>query len=121
MPGPEDPAVDVFGGPGNAVWAFSAPTNVRLDPYVADVIAKNFQEHGDTCPEEPESIEPVTIGGEPGKLIAWNCGILINVAAVIHDGTGFHFPMRDPNVHAATDPKDHATLVSMLESVVFAR
>ena len=68
--------------------------------YVASVVSDNFKFHGSTCPAKPESVEPIEIGGEPGALIAWNCGILINVAATVHGGTGYHFVFRDPAVAA---------------------
>ncbi len=50
-------------------------------------------------------------------LIAWNCGILINGAVTVHNGRAYVFGLRDPAVHAATDPADRATFLTMLESV----
>jgi hypothetical protein len=119
-PGYDDPAADRFSGPASAAaFAFGAPTQQVLSAYVASVTADNFKFHGDTCPEKPEVVEPITIGGEPGTLIAWNCGILINVAATVHRGTGYHFVFRDPAVHAATDPTDKAVFLALLSSVTF--
>jgi hypothetical protein len=118
-----DSAVDVF-GPANAsvtfgVSAAAAPTTSLLAPWVALGIAENFRIHGDTCPQTPDSVVPVTIGGQPGTLVAWNCGILINSAYTVVNGYGHIFTFRDPFTQAATDPTDHATFASMLGSVVF--
>jgi hypothetical protein len=44
---------------------------------------------------------------------------LINVAATVHGGTGYHFVFRDPAVAAATDPTDKATFSALLSSVTF--
>jgi hypothetical protein len=117
-----DPVTDSFGGPtaaSAAAFAFAAPTTQILSAYVASAIADNFKFHGDTCPAKPEVVEPITIGGEPGTLVGWNCGILINVAATVHGGTGYHFVFRDPAVAAATDPTDKATFAALLSSVTF--
>lgn len=61
----------------------------------------------------------ITVGGERGTLISWNCGILINVAVTVHAGIGYTFGFRDPAVRAATDPTDRATFVGVLDSVTF--
>jgi hypothetical protein len=118
-----DTAVDVF-GPANesvtfGVSAAAAPTTSLLAPWVALGIAETFRIHGDTCPQKPDSVEPVTIGGQPGTLVAWNCGILINSAYTVVNGYGYIFTFRDPNFQAATDPTDKATFTTMLGSVVF--
>jgi len=115
-----EPVVDSFVGPASpASWAFGAPTKETLSAYVASVVSDNFKFHGCTCPAKPESVEPIEIGGEPGALIAWNCGILINLAATVHGGIGYHFGFRDPAVHAATDPTDRAVFSTLLSSVTF--
>jgi hypothetical protein len=119
-PGYDTPMVDGFSGPAMAAaFAFGAPTTKSLSAYVASVIADNFKDHGDTCPAKPEFVEPVTIADEPGTLVGWNCGILINVAAIVHQGTGYHFVFRDPAVQAATDPTDKALFLVVLSSVTF--
>jgi hypothetical protein len=120
----EDPFVDVFGPPGGtasgkAALALAAPTKSSLAAWVADGIRTNSEVHADTCPLKPDSVEPVTIGGQPGKLETLNCGILIKAAFTVAHGYGYRFVFRDPNVQAATDPADHATFTTMLESVVF--
>ncbi len=118
-----DTAVDVF-GPANesvtfGVSAAAAPTMSLLAPWVALGIAETFRIHGDTCSQKPDSVEPVTIGGQPGTLVAYSCGILINSAYTVVNGYGYIYSFRDPFTQAATDPTDHATFTTMLESVVF--
>jgi hypothetical protein len=119
-PGDDAPDVDLFRLPlAASAFAFAAPTKDVLKAYVNDAVARNARFHGDTCPAEPESIEPVKIGDESGALISWNCGILINLAVTVHAGTGFHFVFRDPAVHAATNAADKATFTALLSSVSF--
>ena len=67
----------------------------------------------------PDVTDQITIGGDPGTLLAFDCGILINNAIAVHDGVAYLFGFRDPAVHAATDPTDRATFVMLLESVRF--
>jgi len=90
-----------------------------LSGYATEVIARNAKFHGETCPPKPESTEQTTVGSEPSAFIAWNCGILINLAVTLHQGTGYEFVFRDPGVHQATDPTDRATFDSILGSVSF--
>jgi len=119
-PGNDDPAVDKFQGPGSAsVHAFAAPMSLDLAGYGEDVVARNAQFHGDTCPPKPDTTEQATVGSEPGAFIAWNCGILINLAVTLHNGTGYEFVFRDPGVHQATDATDRATFDKILGSVSF--
>ena len=119
-PGNDDPAVDRFLGTGSAsAFGFAAPISSDLSGYATDVIARNAKFHGDTCPPKPDSTEQTTVGSEPGAFIAWNCGILINLAVTLHQGTGYEFVFRDPGVHQATDPTDRATFDSILGSVSF--
>jgi hypothetical protein len=117
----EDARSDEWSRPdGASVFAASAPTEDRLADYAAAWITRTAAEHGDTCPGRPESRERLTVGGRPGVLLAWNCGILINIALAVHGGSGYAFVFRDPNVHAATDPEDRETFVRLLRSVEFA-
>ncbi|MEO8229596.1 MAG: hypothetical protein ABI628_07520 [Chloroflexota bacterium] len=83
------------------------------------LIAATAKFHGDTCPPKPDAQDPIIIGGDPGILVAWNCGILINNALTVPNGVGYQFLLRDPAVHAATDPADRAVFLAMLESVQF--
>jgi hypothetical protein len=39
---------------------------------------------------------------------------------VVDHGVGYWFGFRDPAVHAANDPADHAAFVQILKSVRFA-
>jgi hypothetical protein len=119
-PGNDDPAVDRFLGTGTAsAFGFAAPMSSDLTGYATEVIARNAKFHGETCPPKPESTEQTTVGSEPSAFIAWNCGILINLAVTLHQGTGYEFVFRDPGVHQATDPTDRATFDSILGSVSF--
>ena len=121
-PGHDDASVDRFDSPATvSAWGFAGPATVDLDRFVAENIAWTVRDHGDTCPARtPETNEPIQIGGKAGILLSWNCGILINQALLIREGTGFVFVMRDPNVPAETDPDDRAILESLLDSVIFA-
>lgn len=120
-PGHEEPTVDKFGGPQSATaWAQAAPVTVDLDRFVNDTIAWTVRDHGDTCPATaPEKTEPIEIGGEAGTLLSWDCGILINQALLVRNGTGYVFVMRDFAVPAATDPADRALFESLLNAVSF--
>jgi hypothetical protein len=120
QPGSEEPVVDKFGGPRSAsAFAFAAPVALDLAGFVQDRIAATARDHGDTCPTGPEVDEPIMIDGQPGVFLAWNCGILINLALTVHGGTGFAMTMRDLGVRAATDPTDRALLDTLLASLAF--
>lgn len=118
----QDLVNDNFVSPGTAAMIVAAaPTSKDLATYTADGIAVTYAIHKDTCPgaQHPDSVESITIGGEPGELESINCGILINVAYTVHAGQGYRFTFRDPAVQAATDPADKATFLAMLASVQF--
>lgn len=115
-PAIDDPAMDVFGG---SAFGAAAPTTSSLAKWVADGIAISYQEHSNTCPEKPGMVEAVSIGGQPGTLVGWNCGILINTAYAVVNGYGYRFGFRDVSVAAATDPTDKATFTAMLASIAF--
>jgi hypothetical protein len=111
---------DHFVGPMNAIfWGFAGPTAKDLEAYTQERIADTARHHGDTCPPKPELNQPTTIGGEPGVLLAWNCGILINAAVTVRGGVAYNFVMRDFYVKAATDPTDAAAFQALLDSVTF--
>jgi hypothetical protein len=121
-PAGDEPMVDAFTNPHLTGQMFdsSAPTKSLVAAWVANGIAENFAVHGDKCPQRPNSVEPVTISGQPGSLVAWNCdGTLINMAFTVTNGYGYRFVFRDPYVNAATDPADMAIFTTMLGSVVF--
>jgi hypothetical protein len=112
--------VDQFPGTYNtSSWALARQSKQSLAAYTAGMIAANAREHGDTCPAKPETKDRISIGGDPGILLAYNCGILINLAVVMHHGVAYQFGFRDPNVKAATDPADQATFMAILGSVQF--
>lgn len=118
--GSESPETDQIVGPAMAsAWAVAVKTDKDLATYVQDFIAENAKTHGDTCKSGPEAQDPIKIGADPGILVAWNCGILINQAVAVHNGHAYVFGLRDPAVQAATDPADRATFLTMLESVRF--
>jgi hypothetical protein len=120
-PGNDDPAVDRFLGPGSAsAFGFAAPITSDLTGYATDVIARNVKFHGDTCPPKPDATEETTVGSEPGAFIAFDCGILINIAVTLHEGTGYEFVFRDAGVHQAADTTDRSTFDSILGSVSYA-
>jgi hypothetical protein len=112
--------VDQFPGTYQASsWAVAAPSKQDLAAYTAAMMAANARDHGDTCPAKPETRNQIMVGDEPGTLLEYNCGILINLAAAIHHGVGYQFGFRDPTVNSATDPADHATFLNILKSVQF--
>ena len=102
-----------------AAWAVATRWKRNLAAFTRFSVAWNARYHGDTCPAEPASRNPVTIGGQPGVLLAYDCGILINLAATVHRGYGYWFLFRDGGVQAASDPTDRATFLGMLRSVQF--
>jgi hypothetical protein len=114
------PEADQFVGPAAAsAWFFGAPTTKDLAARVKESITANAASHGNTCPAVPEVQDPITIGGEKGTLLGYNCGILINSGITVHKGIAYLFGFRDPAVHAATDPVDRAIFVELLKSVQF--
>jgi hypothetical protein len=102
-----------------SAWFFGAPTKKDLAARVQESIAANAAEHGATCPPVPAFQAPIKIGSEPGVLLGYDCGILINSAIAVHDGVVYLFGFRDPTVHAATSPADRETFLALLESVKF--
>lgn len=120
----DSPEVDQWISPGGtrAAWASAAAYADDLRSYTKKIIADTVKYHGATCIPPPAAQEPITIGGEAGTLIAWNCGILINLAGTVHNGIGYtfgFFDKRDLAVQAATDPADHEIYIGLLESVDF--
>ncbi len=116
----DSPNVDHWIGRTEAsAWAYAAPYAGDLNAYTKKAVADNARYHGTTCPATPEAQDPITIGGEPGVLLAYDCGILINIAVTLHDGVGYVFALRDPTIPAATDPADAAIFAALLDSVQF--
>jgi hypothetical protein len=113
----EFPQVDLFIRTGSTAgaWAVAARWKRDLAAYARFLTIWNVRFHA--CPPKPETRSSITIGGQPGVLLAYNCGILINMAATVHGGIGYVFLFRDPGVAAATDPTDRATFLKILRSV----
>jgi hypothetical protein len=118
--GHESPEADQIIGPASASsWAVAASTTKDLSAYTTELIAATARDHGDTCPPQPEAQDAIKVGSDPGTLLAWNCGILINLAVAVHNGRAYVFGFRDAAVQASTDPGDRSTFVTMLQSVRF--
>ena len=118
----ESAYVDLLGQPAESkgVWAAAARTKRDLATDTTFAIAWNTRYHGDTCPVRPTRSR-VTVGGRPGVLLAYGCGILINFVVAVHRGVEYWFVFVDQGVPAATDPADHATFLGILKSVQFPR
>jgi diaminopimelate decarboxylase len=112
---------DLLGQPGETqgVWAAAARSKRDLAAWASFMIAWNAHYHGDTCPHRPNTRNRVRVGAQPGVLLAYNCGILVNNVATVHNGVGYFFVFVDHGVAAATDPTDHATFLKILRSVKF--
>jgi hypothetical protein len=114
------PQADQFISPEPAsAWFFGAPTTKDLAAKVKESIAANAADHGNTCPAVPNINDPIEIGGQPGVLLGYDCGILINSGITVHKGRAYLFGFRDTAVHAATDPADRAAFLELLKSVRF--
>ena len=112
---------DLFGEPGVSRGAFAAaaPWKRDLAAYTSYLIAWTAHYH-EFCPQRPNRRTGVSIGGQRGVLLAYDCGILVNIAVTVHRGVGYVFTFVDRGVAAATDPTDHATFLKILRSVRFA-
>jgi len=114
------PEADQFIAPGGeSAWFFGAPTTKDLTGRVKESIAANAAAHGNTCPAVPEINDPIKIGSEPGRLLGYDCGILINNGLSVHKGVAYLFGFRDTSVHAATDPADRAAFLALLATVKY--
>jgi hypothetical protein len=114
-----DPSNDRWGSAGDSMWGHTEPFTGDRGAFADEQVAATVEFHSDTCPDPPEVTEEVTIGGQPGTFLAWDCGILINEAVTVRDGVGYLFGYRDPGVHAATDPADRAIFLELLNSLRF--
>lgn len=112
--------VDLIGQPAESsgVWAAAARTKRDLAADARYAIVWNAHYHGDTCPHPPTRTH-VTVGGRPGVLLAYNCGILVNQVVTVNRGIQYWFVFVDQSVARATDPTDHATFMKILRSVRF--
>ena len=118
MPGYESPVIDVFHRPdGELLWGFAGSTDLDLAGLTDERIAANLADHGDTCPPKPALREPIDVAGQPGMMLAWDCGLLINMAFTIKDGISYQFVFRDSTIVAATDAADRATFDHFLNAI----
>jgi hypothetical protein len=101
-----------------AVFALAGPWARDLAAFTKLWIVSNADYH-EHCPPKPSKKNRIKIGGQPGVLLAFNCGILVDIAATVHSGVGYSFFLTDFRVQEATDPADHATLLNILRSVHF--
>lgn len=116
----DTPNVDQFYPTGLASsWASAAAYQGTLKEYTAKEIADTANYHGTTCPAGPEAQLPITVGGQPGILLQFNCGILINIAVTVDAGIGYVFGFRDPTVEGSSDSQDKAIFVGLLASTRF--
>lgn len=112
--------VDLFFGPAAAISFVAAVGWTHgLAAFARHLIANTVQYHLDTCPRRPNMQTRIAIGGRPGVLLEYNCGILINMAATVRHGVGYVFVFKDDGVNAASDPTDHSVFAQMLGSVEF--
>lgn len=113
--------VDVFFRPSSSAISFAAAARWThgLATYARYLIASTVRYHSDTCPRRPNKQVGIAMGGGPGVLLEYNCGILINIAVTVRHGVGYVFTFRDDSVQAATDRTDHAVFAQILRSVEF--
>lgn len=115
-PGHLEPTVDQMGGHSVAVaWAFSTRVTEDLKAYASERMAADATAH--PCPKTPSTTTEITIDGQPGLLMARDCGILVLTALTIHNSTGFLVYLQDSSVHGATDATDEQILANMLASM----
>ena len=118
MPAYDAPETDLFHRPnGELTWGFAGRTDLDLAGLTDERIAANLADHGDTCPPKPTLRESIDIAGQPGIMLGWDCGLLINMAFTIKDGISYQFVFRDSTIAAATDAADRASFDVFLNSI----
>jgi hypothetical protein len=111
--------VDQLGSGSPGAFGVATPWKRDLAAFTRFLNSPKFLNHSEFCPQQPTTRDRITMGGQPGVLLAYDCGILINIAATVHNGVAYWFVFRDPRVYAANDPTDHATFLKMLRSLRF--
>jgi hypothetical protein len=102
------------------VWAYAAPTRLKLADYATQTVDAAAAEHPCSVgSQKPETDEPVTVGGEPARLLTTHCGILILAAVTIHNGSGVVLAFQDPNGNPSLDAEDRAVFLQFLAGVRF--
>ena len=116
-PSHEGSYVDQFTAPGVVAWAVAAPTKQTLAAYVAHTEDTAAAQHG--CPKKPDADEPISVGGQPGRLLTMHCGILVLVAITIHNGSAASFSFQSPFGSSGTDAADRALFLRFLKGIRF--
>jgi len=122
-PANDAPEVDQFTVPPrySNVWAFAALTNLTLAQYVKHTTEATAAEHPcATGSQKPETDEPISVGGEPTRLLTIHCGILVLITVTIHNGSAVLFAFQDPTGDRNTDAEDRALFLSFLGGIHFA-
>jgi len=113
--------VDQISGAHLIALGVAGPFTGDLAAYVQDRLAAAARDHADTCPPNAlQSNQPITIGGQQGALLTWNCGALIEGAITVHAGVGYDFTLRDLAFAPTLDQADVASFQSMLDSLTFS-
>ena len=102
------------------LWAYAAPTKLMLAEYATHTTDAAAAEH--PCSEgnqKPETDEPISVGGEPARLLTIHCGILVLIAVTIHNGSGAVFAFQDPNGALSLDPEDRGVFLRFLAGIHF--
>ena len=113
------PNVDLYSGPHLIVLGFAGPFAGDLTAFQADRVAANARDHAECGSDAYQGGQPIDVAGQPGLLLTWDCGALVEQAITVHAGVGYSFTIRDLNFAASLDPTDLASVRSMLDSVTF--
>jgi hypothetical protein len=115
------PFVDVFVNQSIIAWVSAAPTKLALADFINQQLNAATREHPcDTGSQTPEKDEPITVGGEPARLLTIHCGILILSALTIHNGSGVGITFQSPFGNAAEDAADRVEFLKFLDAFRFA-
>ncbi len=100
---------------GTIAWVYAAPTTKSLAALTAQQTAADAAEH--PCPAKPEIDQSAEIGGEAARLTVKHCpevgGILVVMAALIHNGVGYILYFQRPP-GSLPDPNDVAAFQALL-------
>ncbi|MEO8247544.1 MAG: hypothetical protein ABI622_10545 [Chloroflexota bacterium] len=118
-PGHDTAVTDLFqSASGTVAWIYAAPATTLLAAFTAQQTAADAAEH--PCPATPEIDQSAEIGGEAARLTVKHCpavgGILVAMAALIHNGVGYVLYFQHPP-GAQPDPNDVAAFQTLLGGV----